>query len=71
MALVFNSKATATIKGLNSDGSKFSVPGCTTASITPAQAATQINKIFDIVGKTAVGDSNMSRCITEEVVDDE
>ena len=71
MALAFNTKPVATIKGKNSDGTSFSVPGITNGTITPAQAVTQLNKIFDIAGKTAIADTNMSRSQVEEVVDDE
>lgn len=71
MALAFNIKPVATLKGKTSDGSSFSVPGITTDNITPAQAATQVNKLYSIGGKTVVADKNMSRSQVEEVVDDD
>lgn len=71
MALAFNTKPVATLKGKNSDGSSFSVPGITNGNITPDQAAAHLNKIFSIAGKTALADTNMSRSQVEEVVDDE
>lgn len=71
MALAFNIKPVATLKGKMTDGSAFSVPGITTGNITPAQAANQVNKLYSIGGKSVVADMNMSRSQVEEVVDDE
>ncbi len=71
MALAFNTKPVATLKGKMSDGSSFSVPGITTDNITPDHAANQVNKLYDIGGKAVVADMNMSRSQVEEVVDDE
>lgn len=71
MALAFNTKPVATLKGKTSDGSSFSVSGITTDDITPAQAAAQVNKLYSIGGKTVVADKNMVRSQVEEVVDDD
>lgn len=66
MAYVFAEPKTATVRGKNSTGESYSVNGVTTADITPAAAAAQLNKIFAIAGKTAVGDLSMKRITTEE-----
>lgn len=71
MALTFNTKPVATIKARSTEGNYISTPGVTTASITPAQAAAQINKILALGGKTIVADGNMTRSQFEEVIDDE
>ena len=71
MALAFNTKPVATIKARSTEGNYISVTGCTTAEITPAYAADQINKILDIGGKAVVADSHMTRSQFEEVVSDE
>ena len=66
MPLAFVFKPVATLKGKSSDGEALSVGGITTASITPANAASQANKILDIFGVSIVADKNMSRVQTEE-----
>lgn len=71
MALTFNIKPVATIKARSTEGSYISTPGVTTANITPAQAAMQINKILQIGGKAIVADSHMVRSQFEEAIDDE
>ena len=71
MALAFNIKPVATLKGKSSQGDNISLPGVTTDNITPAQAAEQANKLLAIGGKNIVADTNMSRSQVEEVIDDE
>lgn len=72
MALTFNIKPVATIRARQTDATFLSIAGCTNSnSITPAQAAAQINKILSIGGKAIVADSHMTRSQFEEVVDDE
>lgn len=71
MALSFNIKASATLKGKSTGGDNITLPGVTTANITPAQAATQANKFLAIGGKNIVADKTMTRVQTEEVIDDE
>ncbi|MBR0290175.1 MAG: hypothetical protein IJQ82_14455 [Selenomonadaceae bacterium] len=69
MALEFTNTNVATIKAKSTEGAFISTPGVTTDTITPAQAATQINKILAIGGKAIVADINMTRTRGEEVVD--
>lgn len=72
MALTFNTTPVATIKARSTEGNFISTAGCTTSNtLTPAQAAVQINKILAIGGKAVVADSHMTRSQFEEVVDDE
>lgn len=66
MSLVFQTKPTATLKGKSSTGESISVTGITTASITPARAAEQANKLLGIGEKNIVADKNMTRVQTEE-----
>ena len=72
MATAFNFKPVATLKAQSAIDSKetFTFQGVTTATTTPTNAATQINKILGLVGKSATTDK-MTRTITEEAVDDE
>ena len=71
MALVFNTKPVAVIKAKQvGDSSAINIPGVTTASTTPANAATQINKILAIAGKE-IGATGMTRTQVEEAVDNE
>lgn len=70
MSLVFDTKPVAVIKGKSADSTtNYTVPGVTTASTTPANAATQINKIFGIVGKAIAADENMTRTTVEEAIE--
>lgn len=72
MALMFQSTSVATIKAKSSTSTDmFTVPGVTTDSTTVANAATQINKLLDIVGFEIAGDEYMTRTITEEAVDND
>lgn len=72
MASSFNFKPVATLKAQSATDSKdtFTFHGVTTASTTPDNAATQINKILSIIGKSATTEK-MTRTITEEATDDE
>lgn len=72
MALIFQNKPVATIKAKSATGqTMYTINGVTQASTTPANAAVQINKILDIAGFAVAADENMTRTITEEVVDNE
>lgn len=71
MALAFNMKPVATLKGKSSNGDSISLAGITAGNITPAQAAAQANKLLAIGGKNIVADTNMSRSQFEEVIDDD
>lgn len=72
MALVFDTKPVASIKAKDATSTNmYTIPGVTTASTTPANAATQINKLLAVGGKAIVADSNMKRVITEEAIDNE
>ena len=70
MNYVFNIKQCATLKGKSGTGDSLTVPGVTTANITPDYAAEQANKILAIGGKNIVPDRQMSRIQTEEVISD-
>ena len=72
MASTFNFKPVATLKAQSETSSTetFTFHGVTTANTTPDNAATQINKILGLVGKSATTEK-MTRTITEEAVDDE
>lgn len=71
MASTFNFKPVATLKAQSATSTDmFTFQGVTTANTTPDNAATQINKILGLVGKSATTDK-MTRTITEEAVDDE
>lgn len=70
MSLVFNIKPTATIKGKSSTGESITMAGITTANITPAFAAQQMNKLLDIGDKAIVADKNMTRVQTEEAIEE-
>ncbi|MBQ7454371.1 MAG: hypothetical protein IJS69_04905 [Selenomonadaceae bacterium] len=69
MAYVFETKPVATIKAKTvGDSTAINVPGVTTASTTPTNAAAQINKILAVAGKE-IGVSGMTRTQVEEAVD--
>lgn len=69
MAYVFETKPVATIKAKTvGDSTVINVPGVTTASTTPTNAAAQINKILAVAGKE-IGVSGMTRTQVEEAVD--
>lgn len=69
MALGFNTKPVASLKAKQFDSTDMhTFNGVTTANITPENAAIQINKLLNIGGLSIVADENMSRIITEEVV---
>lgn len=70
MSYVFNIKQCATLKGKSAYGEALTLPGVTTANITPQQAAEQANKILAIGGKTILADRTMTRVQTEEVISD-
>lgn len=71
MALTFSTKPVMTIKAREYGGTGIiSIGGVTAKATSPQNAATQINKILDIVGQAVVADTNMSRIYTEGVVDD-
>lgn len=71
MALAFNNKPITTIKArVTGTTENVAFAGCTADnSLTPADAATQMNKILAIVGKTVTADTNMVRTQVQEVVD--
>lgn len=70
MALAFLSKPIATVKAdLSTGNGQISIPGITTASTTPANLVTQINKLLNVAGKSIVANVNMTRTQQEEVVD--
>ena len=71
MAYAFNIKQCAVLKGKTNAGDAISIPGVTTANITPAYAAEQASKLLAVAGKSIVADKSMSRVQTEEVIDDE
>ena len=71
MASTFNFKPVATLKAQSATSTDmFTIHGVTTATTTPDNAATQVNKILGIVGKSVITDK-MTRTITEEATDDE
>lgn len=70
MAWVFDTKQSAVVHAqLANSTSMLAVYGCTTASTTPENAATQINKLLDIGGKAIVVNDKMYRDSKEEAVD--
>lgn len=71
MALTFETKPVATIKATDSvtGTATRTINGVTTASTTPQNAATQINKLLGVAGKGVIANENMTRVITEEAVD--
>lgn len=72
MAFVFNQKPVATIKARSATSSDtYTINGVTTANTTPANAATQINKLLAVGDQAIAGDEYMSRVYVEEVVDNE
>ena len=71
MSLVFNDKPITSIKAKTTDGTYYTMAGCTDAIITPAAAAEQINKILAVAGKAVVADKNMTRTKFAGVDDDE
>ena len=71
MALVFEQKQVATIKGKSTDSTDtYTIPGVTNGTTTVENAATQINKILGIVGRQIAADEYMTRTTIEEAVDD-
>ncbi len=69
MAWVFDTKQSAVIRAqLSNSTSIISIDGCTTASTTPENAATQINKLLDVGGKSIVVNEKMYRSSTEEAI---
>lgn len=72
MALVFIKKPVGTLKArLTGTTTTVSVPGVTTADTTPDNAATQVNKLFALGGKTIVADDNMEILEKKEAVNNE
>ena len=72
MSFAFAFKPVATLKAKSATSTDMlTFHGVTTATTTPVNAATQVNKILEIMGKAVVADENMTRTITEESVDDE
>lgn len=69
MALVFDTKPVATLRGKSTSGDNITLAGVTTASITPANAAAQANKILAIGSQNILADTNMSRTQVEGAVD--
>ena len=70
MAFVFNQKPVATIKARSTTSTDtFTINGVTTVTTTPLYAATQINKILAIVGKS-VGAEGMTRSIYQEAIEE-
>ena len=69
--MVFQSKPVATIKARDATDSDVvhSMPGVTRGNTTLENAAAQINKILDVVGKE-VSVSGMQRVIIEEGVEE-
>ena len=66
--MIFATKPVATITAKTVGSTeKTTVPGVTTATTTPDNAATQINKILSVVGKE-IGTSGMIRTQTEEAI---
>ena len=71
MAMVFQSVVTATIRAKSATSTDtYSIPGVTAGTTTATNAATQINKIFDIGGLAIVADEYMYRTIKQEVVEE-
>ena len=71
MAWTFNTKQSAAVHAqLANSTSMLIVYGCTTASTTPDNAATQINKLLDIGGKAIVVNEKMYRDSKEEATED-
>ncbi len=71
MALAFNNKPITTIKArVTGTTENVAFAGCTADNtLTPTDAATQINKVLAIIGKTISADTNMIRTQVQEVVD--
>lgn len=68
MSFIFEEKPVATIKAKEADSQNtFTINGVTKNVTTPDAAATQINKIFGIVGKE-VGASGMTHTTIKEAV---
>ena len=69
MAWVFDTKQSSAVHAqLENSTSIIIINGCTTASTTPENAATQINKLLDIGGKAIVVNEKMYRDSKEEAV---
>ena len=71
MAWEFDSKPVATVKAKTASGAFITMPGVTTASITPENAAAQINKILAIGGKSILVNEHMTRTQAEGAVNNE
>lgn len=69
MAYTFNTKPVATIKAKQvGESADITMPGVTTASTTPDNAATQINKILAVAGRE-ISANGMIRTQVEEAVE--
>lgn len=69
MAYTFNTKPVATIKAKQvGESADIIMPGVTTASTTPDNAATQINKILAVAGRE-ISANGMIRTQVEEAVE--
>lgn len=69
MAYTFNTKPVATIKAKQvGESADIMMPGVTTASTTPDNAATQINKILAVAGRE-ISANGMIRTQVEEAVE--
>ena len=70
MAWVFNTKQSAAVHAqLANSTTMYTVYGCTTASTTPDNAATQINKLLDVGDKAIVVNEKMYRDSKEEATE--
>ena len=70
MAWIFNTKPVTTVRIQESGtANMFSINGCTNAATTPDNAASQINKLLNIGGKSAIVSHKMERKYSEEVIE--
>ena len=71
MSFIFQQKPVATIKGNSTTSSeKFTINGVNASCSSATDAATQINKVLGICGKS-IDDEGMTLTQVKEAVDDE
>lgn len=72
MAYIFETTPTATIKGKSPTSTdEYSLKGINSSLNSATDAATEINKLLAVYGKTIAGDEYMKMTITKEAEEEE
>lgn len=72
MAYLFETTPAGTIKGKSATSTEtYSIKGINSSIQSATEAATEINKLLAVYGKTIAGDENMTLSILKEAEEDE